>query len=328
MCWRNTPSSREAEAPRRGLGARVGVVALPLQPAVPEHLEGVARQQEDRLGRLRRALQRAAEPDVADLDHAVRGLDAQEADDAGRRPGRAVDDRVEVRIGRRRLGSGAPRTLRDRRRTARRAGRCPEPRVGALAVRRRRTSASPWRAAHRAARAPTRVARRSGWHPATRAGGVEAGGGRRFTRWPRSWTRGGSSPAATRDVGPLGPALAQEALELPRDHVAGGQLGRVALGLLLGGSLLQPLDEGLDVGVALDRQRHLALVVGRRPARAPRRRRSRRPATPACAPARAPPSGSAPRRRSAGRSPTATRSGCRPPGRRRAGRRRCPVGPS
>jgi hypothetical protein len=84
MCWRNTPSV--------------------VKPATPQHLEGVARQEEDRLGRLRRALQRAAEPDVADLDHAVLGLDAQEAHDAGREAARHVQDRVEVRIGRRSLG--------------------------------------------------------------------------------------------------------------------------------------------------------------------------------------------------------------------------------
>ena len=75
----------EGEAEALGGAARAGVggVALPLQAAVAEAVEGLAREQVDRLGGRGRALQRGAEPDVADLDASVRGLDAQEADDAG-----------------------------------------------------------------------------------------------------------------------------------------------------------------------------------------------------------------------------------------------------
>ena len=47
-------------------------------------------------------------------------------------------------------------------------------------------------------------------------------------------------------------ALAQEALELAGEHVAGRERPWVGAGLLVGG-LLEPLDEGLHVGVELDR---------------------------------------------------------------------------
>src|SRR5512132_3715747 len=66
---------------------------------------------------------------------------------------------------------------------------------------------------------------------------------------------------AARPTG-LGPALAQEALELARDAVAAGEVLRAHARLLLLGGLLEALDEGLHVGVALDGQRDLALVVG------------------------------------------------------------------
>ena len=59
-------------------------------------------------------------------------------------------------------------------------------------------------------------------------------------------------------------ALAQEALELAREHVAGRERARVgAAGLLVRGAL-QALHEGLHVGVELDGAGHLRLVLGRR----------------------------------------------------------------
>jgi hypothetical protein len=82
----------------------------------------------------------------------------------------------------------------------------------------------------------------------------------------RSTTAGqdGSAPAddrregilrtgAGRTAGPAGlwPALAQEALELARDGVAAGEVLRTHRRLLLLGGLLEALDEGLHVGVAL-----------------------------------------------------------------------------
>ena len=69
--------------------------------AVAEVVERVPREQVDRLGRGRCALQRRAEPDVADLDAAVLGLDAQVGDDADRPA--VLHDREEQRVLRRRL---------------------------------------------------------------------------------------------------------------------------------------------------------------------------------------------------------------------------------
>ena len=76
--------------------------------------------------------------------------------------------------------------------------------------------------------------------------------------------RGLSSPGVRRgrlSATSLGPALAQEALEFAREHVAGGDVRGRALLVALGG-LLEALDERLDVGVALHGQADLALVVG------------------------------------------------------------------
>src|SRR3954453_10620354 len=56
-------------------------------------------------------------------------------------------------------------------------------------------------------------------------------------------------------------ALAQEALELAREHVAAGQPVRIGRALFLVGRLLEALDEGLHLGVHLDGARDLALVV-------------------------------------------------------------------
>ena len=57
------------------------------------------------------------------------------------------------------------------------------------------------------------------------------------------------------------PALAQEALELAGEHVAGGEVVGVRLLLLLGGGALEALDERLHVGVGLDGAVDLALVL-------------------------------------------------------------------
>src|SRR5436190_450904 len=73
----------------------------------------------------------------------------------------------------------------------------------------------------------------------------------------RQALRGG--PSGPRRVRP---PLPQEPLEVPRDRVAAREvLGAHARLLLLGG-LLEALDEGLDVGVALNGEGDLALVVG------------------------------------------------------------------
>ncbi len=117
----------EAEALGGPARARVGGVALPLQAAVAEVVEGVAREQVDRLGRGRRALQRGAEPHVADLDDRVARGDAQEAL-APRPPRRSSDPRSRRTAGPR--SARRPRGTRaapPRRRTARRGGRSTVP---------------------------------------------------------------------------------------------------------------------------------------------------------------------------------------------------------
>ena len=201
----------EAEAQRRGLRPLVGRVALPLQPPVAERLEGVARQQEDRLGRLRRALQRTAEPDVTDLDHAVRGLNAQEAHDAG---GRARTRRRRPRRSTDRSPPPAPQMPREALVVARErpVGQVlPEPRVGAVAL----------------SGGVQRVAVTSGVEPlehhalAHDRGRVRQARGRREAVEVVAHRRSELQPG---DVRALGPALAQEALELARDDVAGGQV--------------------------------------------------------------------------------------------------------
>ena len=58
MCWRKTPSNVKPKRSRGAPRALVGGVALPLQPAVAEPVEGLAREQVDRLGGRGRALQR------------------------------------------------------------------------------------------------------------------------------------------------------------------------------------------------------------------------------------------------------------------------------
>ena len=78
------PLELEAEADRGAAGRLVQRVALPLEAAVAEVVEGMLGEQEDRLGRGGRALELWAEPDVPDLDHAVLGDDRQVGDDSQR----------------------------------------------------------------------------------------------------------------------------------------------------------------------------------------------------------------------------------------------------
>ncbi len=81
----------------RTLGACVGVVALPLQPAVAQ-LEAQLAQQVHRLGALGRTLHGGAEGDVPDFDAAVVGHDRHQAQDALGLAAGAVDDGVEQRV--------------------------------------------------------------------------------------------------------------------------------------------------------------------------------------------------------------------------------------
>jgi hypothetical protein len=74
---RKIPSKRKPKRSAARREALVERVALPLQPAVTKIVEGVAREQVDRLGGGRRASQLWAEPDVADLDRAEGGLHPQ-----------------------------------------------------------------------------------------------------------------------------------------------------------------------------------------------------------------------------------------------------------
>ena len=60
---------------------------------------------------------------------------------------------------------------------------------------------------------------------------------------------------------PAGAALAQEALELAREDVAGREVA-LAAGLLLVGGALEALDERLHLRVELDGAGDLAVVVG------------------------------------------------------------------
>src|SRR3954451_5328913 len=98
----------ESEAQRRALRGLVAVVALPLEAAVAESVEDVARQEVDRLGRPARAGEARAELDVPDLDHIVRRIDPHEREPALGAAGGGVDRGEEQRIvGRGRLGETA-----------------------------------------------------------------------------------------------------------------------------------------------------------------------------------------------------------------------------
>src|SRR5213076_887899 len=77
---------REPEALGRPPRGGVERVALPLEAAVAEVIERVAREQVDRLAGRGRALEREAEPDMADLDDTELGRDAQ----VGGEPERAL----------------------------------------------------------------------------------------------------------------------------------------------------------------------------------------------------------------------------------------------
>src|SRR3954469_2331127 len=92
--------------------------------------------------------------------------------------------------------------------------------------------------------------------PATR---TRASAARRVFKG-RAVRRVGSGLA--RALGPVGAALAEEALEVAGDRLAGG---KVLLGDLVGLDLvhraLQPLDEGLDLGIARPRGAPLLLIA-------------------------------------------------------------------
>src|SRR3954470_9030246 len=83
---------------------------------------------------------------------------------------------------------------------------------------------------------------------------------RRSGTRPASTRSGESARARSRRA--LLAALAQEALKFPGEHVAGGHvlLGRAGV---VGRRLLEALDEGLHLGVGLNRGLDLALVLGR-----------------------------------------------------------------
>ena len=118
-CWRKMPSKVNPKRSAALRDAALRGVALPLEAPVAEIVERVAREQEDRLGRLARPLQAQPEPDVPDLDDAVLGGDAQVARHAAGAPVTEVDDRVEQRI----LGRGVRLELRRQRRLVRDTGR-------------------------------------------------------------------------------------------------------------------------------------------------------------------------------------------------------------
>src|SRR4029077_3686264 len=79
-------------------------VALPLVAAISQLLEDMGREQILRLGRARRPLHRRRIHDIADLDDAIRRIDAQEGLVTDRPPRGAVDRREEKRIGGASLG--------------------------------------------------------------------------------------------------------------------------------------------------------------------------------------------------------------------------------
>ena len=144
----------------------------------------------------------------------------------------------------------------------------------------------------------------------------------------RRMRRPGSAHAPTRPAttGRCRPALAQEALELAREAVARGDV-LASRSRSSSAQLLEPLDERLDVGVALDRERRPGARSRPPRSRARSRRRRRRRGPRAGAAARAPPSGWAPRRRSGGRSPTGSPPGSRARRTRPGARRRSRSGP-
>src|SRR2546423_5535055 len=90
----------EGEAEALGRAARRGVerVALPLEAAIAELIEGAGGEQVDRLRRGRRALQRRAEPDVTDLDRTVLGLDSEVGEHPERKLSGQGHDGEEERV--------------------------------------------------------------------------------------------------------------------------------------------------------------------------------------------------------------------------------------
>ena len=93
------PLEGEAEALRGATRRRVERVALPLVAAIAKLLEHITREQILRLGRAGRPLHRRRVHDVADLDHAIGGVDAHEGLVTDRSPRGVVDHGEEQRIG-------------------------------------------------------------------------------------------------------------------------------------------------------------------------------------------------------------------------------------
>src|SRR4029077_17920926 len=81
---------REAEADCGRFRRLVAVVALPLEAAIAELVEHVARSEEECLGRNPGPRDRRTPQDVADLDHAMRGLHAHQRLAARGLAGRAI----------------------------------------------------------------------------------------------------------------------------------------------------------------------------------------------------------------------------------------------
>ena len=127
----------------------------------------------------------------------------------------------------------------------------------------------------------------------------------------------------------LGPCCRRKRWKSRGDRVArtGMLLGGILLDAHLVGGRLQPLHEGLHLGVAGHRGAHLALVVLGGRLQLARVHRDAGGALEARAPAPAPPSGSAPRPRSGAPRPTGSPRSARRPRRRGAARRRSRSGP-
>src|SRR5947209_16974856 len=77
MCFRKTPSNVNPKRSAARRDATLRTSHFHSTRPVAEVVEGVTAHQIDRLGRGSGALERDAEPDVADLDHGVGGDDPQ-----------------------------------------------------------------------------------------------------------------------------------------------------------------------------------------------------------------------------------------------------------
>ena len=186
MCWRKIPSKPKPKRTRGAARRLVRGVAFPFEAAIAEVVEGVAREEVERIGGDTRARDRRPPENAADLDDAVLGRDAHQRLPALGAAGGRIDDGVEQRIGaRRRARRPCVERRRDRRAAARRGSGSAHPRRARPRPRRAHRRGAPDRA-FRAGTSVLRAVRPSGRgrgvqpersalsHPRRRAGAANA----------------------------------------------------------------------------------------------------------------------------------------------------------